>query len=527
MTSAGGSVSQRNSALLLPALLCLQAALFLIDHFVNFKPLWVDEGYSALLARRSFSEINQSLVYDAGPPMYYDLLHIWRMLFGESELALRSLSLLFGMATTVLIYQFARRWLSPGAAFYAALIWVAHPLSLFYLSQARNYTLLTALAVWYADRLLAYLHHQKFTDLAQVALALTLSVYNHNMAWFLAMAGGLSSLYFTRDWKRIRVLFIAHVTPVLFYLPWLPVMQQQMANTHLTIAWIQSVWTVFAPLISIAFFCIGFTLNYMTHGWALLLLLPLIFFWPAVIATGFRKGARDHAHIVCWLFVVSLLLLLGPWLQSVLSAPIYIISRTDFIALPFLALGVASGFINWIESKRIWKIAALGALLLPAAVSLGLGVGSERGLTTSFDGMYVSEKNIADYIHRLGKPGDVVIGTDVSRPALEYYLSPHGFKFTSYPPDMNNQLAHYNENWYRENLNLEQEALNTVQTAKQLMTTGASLWVISYRSSVNNHLEKALQTDAGLFGLPTPIQAPRIGIRMPATRMYIFRYEQR
>ncbi|MBZ0257255.1 glycosyltransferase family 39 protein, partial [bacterium] len=271
MSSADSSVSQRNSALFLPALLCLQAALFFIDHFVNFKPLWVDEGYSALLARRSFSEINQALAYDAGPPMYYDLLHIWRMLFGESELALRSLSLLFGMATTVLIYQFARRWLSPRIAIYAALIWVVHPLSLFYLSQARNYTLLTALAVWYADRLLAYIHHQKLADLAQVALALTLSVYNHNMAWFLAMAGGLSSLYFTRDWKRIGALFIAHVVPVMFYLPWLPVMQQQMANTHLTIAWIQEIWTIFAPLISIAFFCIGFTLNYMTHGWALIL----------------------------------------------------------------------------------------------------------------------------------------------------------------------------------------------------------------------------------------------------------------
>ncbi|MBZ0258076.1 hypothetical protein K8I31_18570, partial [bacterium] len=119
------------------------------------------------------------------------------------------------------------------------------------------------------------------------------------------------------------------------------------------------------------------------------------------------------------------------------------------------------------------------------------------------------------------------ICTDVSRPALEYYLSPHGFIFTSYPPDMNNQLAHYNADWYSENLNLDHEANQTIQTAKQLMKTGASLWVISYPSSVNYHLEKSLQSDAGLFGSPTPIQAPRIGIRMPATRMYIFRYEQR
>ncbi|MDP8244971.1 MAG: glycosyltransferase family 39 protein [Candidatus Hinthialibacter antarcticus] len=528
MNSADGSVAQRNSALLLPALLCLQALLFLIDHFINFKPLWVDEGYSALLARRSFSEIHQALIYDAGPPLYYDLLHIWRAVFGESELALRSLSLLFGLLSTVLLYHFAKRWLSPRTAFYAALIWVVHPLSLFYLSQARNYTLLIALAIWYADRLLAYLHTQKFTDLLQIALALTLSVYNHNIAWYVAMAGGLSSLYFTRDWKRIGALFIAHVIPVLFFLPWLPVMQQQLANTEMTTAWIKDVWTVFAPLISILCLSIGATLNHMTHPWTLLLFLPMLAFWPIINYRWPDFFPDEQKKRVRWLRLFSIFLLLGPWLQSVLSDPIYIITRTDFIALPFLAIAVAPGFTRFPNLKLLWKTLILIGLVAPILVAVGFGVGSERGIPTSFGQKYLSEKTITDYIERQGKPGDIVICTDVSRPVIEYYLSPKGFNFTSFPPDMNDQLAHYNENWYRENLNLEQEAITTIQTAKNLLQEDSSMWVVvSFRSPVSKFLEEALQSDAELFGSPNPIRAPRMGIRMPVTDMFIFRYEQR
>ena len=50
--------------------------------------LWLDEAYSALMARNSFVEILSAMRFDAGPPLYYLLLHSWRMVFGESEIAL-------------------------------------------------------------------------------------------------------------------------------------------------------------------------------------------------------------------------------------------------------------------------------------------------------------------------------------------------------------------------------------------------------------------------------------------------------
>jgi hypothetical protein len=72
-------------------ILALQAGISIVA--ARPRALWLDEAYSALMARKSFAEIRAALAIDAGPPLYYDLLHLWRGLFGESETALRSHSI--------------------------------------------------------------------------------------------------------------------------------------------------------------------------------------------------------------------------------------------------------------------------------------------------------------------------------------------------------------------------------------------------------------------------------------------------
>src|SRR5258705_3967471 len=59
------------------------------------KSLWLDEAYSVLVAKQHFSEMLVSLRHDTHPPLYYLLLSIWTKLFGDVEIALRSLSGVF------------------------------------------------------------------------------------------------------------------------------------------------------------------------------------------------------------------------------------------------------------------------------------------------------------------------------------------------------------------------------------------------------------------------------------------------
>ncbi len=61
------------------------------------QSLWLDEATSALVTRMSLADFfGKFMPGDFHPPLYYLALRAWGTLFGTSEIALRSLSILFG-----------------------------------------------------------------------------------------------------------------------------------------------------------------------------------------------------------------------------------------------------------------------------------------------------------------------------------------------------------------------------------------------------------------------------------------------
>ena len=72
--------------------------MFLVQSF------WRDEAFSYLLAKRSLLDIVTLTVKDFSPPLYYFFLHFWINVFGKSEVALRSLSMVFYWATFYVVF---------------------------------------------------------------------------------------------------------------------------------------------------------------------------------------------------------------------------------------------------------------------------------------------------------------------------------------------------------------------------------------------------------------------------------------
>jgi len=70
------------------------------------QSLWRDEAFSYFLAKKNILEIIFLSAKDYNPPLYYILLHFWMKIFGSSEIALRSLSLVFYWATIYIIFLF-------------------------------------------------------------------------------------------------------------------------------------------------------------------------------------------------------------------------------------------------------------------------------------------------------------------------------------------------------------------------------------------------------------------------------------
>jgi mannosyltransferase len=130
-------------------LLVLLLALGLRLYRIEGQSLWNDEGTSVALAARSLEAITASAANDIHPPLYYYLLHLWIALFGNSELAARSLSALFGTLLVLLTFALGRLCIElPGSeqannpvGLLAALFAAISPFQIHYSQEARMYAL--------------------------------------------------------------------------------------------------------------------------------------------------------------------------------------------------------------------------------------------------------------------------------------------------------------------------------------------------------------------------------------------------
>src|SRR6478672_11226701 len=79
-------------------------ALFMRLGHIGSRPIWLDEAFSQWFSSQSFHYLWTVLPsYEVHPPFYYSLLKAWRWIAGDSALALRSLSVLFAIATVPIV----------------------------------------------------------------------------------------------------------------------------------------------------------------------------------------------------------------------------------------------------------------------------------------------------------------------------------------------------------------------------------------------------------------------------------------
>jgi len=489
--------------------------------FLGRRPLWLDEAYSAIMARESIARIHERMVYDAGPPLYYDLLHLWRSVFGESEIALRSLSLLFALITTVLVYQIALQFFAKPVALTACAFWVLSPLGIFYASEARNYTLLTALMAMYTLFLLRFIRSERRFELDMAGIFLILLIYTHNLAWFVALATLLLALLCTNSFKMRSKMALLIGVAVLAYIPWMPELFLQMQNTARTIGWVEPPWPPWALLMSL----LG-----VLPGGPMPVYMPLPelparvrwlseLFWliPVfLLIINLFRWKQKWAH---YILLLAALALLGPYIYSFMGSPVYLVGRTDFIALPLFcaALAVAVYYLP----GRLTPLLFTGVYALQSLTVIALMFAQDINHT---------EREIARYLKRHAQPGDIVLCTGLSRPVLQYYLDKEPLGLRSFPAEMRYHLAHFNEQYYINQgkiplLSEMMDILVEIHDSPQ----NSTLWVVNSRRAINQTIEAAIerfrQTREAELIIPPNIQTPRMGIQRLGEPLFLQRIE--
>jgi mannosyltransferase len=187
---------------------------------------------------------------DNSPPLYYLLLKVWMGLFGDTPLALRSLSVLLGGATVFGAWLFAREAFGRSSrgkeiALLAAALVALSVFQIRYAWEVRPYALGTALAALSSWALFRALHAPRRAVqpwLLYASLALLL-LYTHNYALFSVAAQGLFTLGYLlvgADWDLRRLAgsptcrgaLLAGSIVAAGWLPWMPVFLRPRAQVQ-------------------------------------------------------------------------------------------------------------------------------------------------------------------------------------------------------------------------------------------------------------------------------------------------------
>ena len=190
--------------------------------------LWLDERLTYNIANLPLGDIPDALKRDGSPPLYYLLLHGWMRVFGDSDLAARLLSGVFGLATLPLAWFVGRRaGRGDRTVAWAALLLIAwSPFAVRYATEVRMYALLMVLVLVGFLAVTNALERPTFLLLAAVALTSGLLALTHYWALYL-LAVVFAYLLWRRSWRVAGAVAAGGALVA----PWLPILVYQLQHT--------------------------------------------------------------------------------------------------------------------------------------------------------------------------------------------------------------------------------------------------------------------------------------------------------
>jgi mannosyltransferase len=207
----------------------------IVGRFVVHRGLWLDEALGVNIARLPMGSMTSALRHDGHPPLSYVVLHGWMALFGTGDVAVRAFSGVISAATLPLAYVAGHRLGGRRVAWISVALLAASPFALRYATEARMYALVSflALAAWLAaDR--AQRDGPTLPRLVLVSVTVAALLWTHYWGVWLVLAGAVLLAWQARHAERraaaTRVLLAVGVGVVAF-LPWLPVLIDQVRNT--------------------------------------------------------------------------------------------------------------------------------------------------------------------------------------------------------------------------------------------------------------------------------------------------------
>ena len=200
-------------------------------YHLDFQSLWSDEGISWLRAQQALGPLLAEMPAEHAP-LYFVLLHGWMNLTGQSDFALRFLSLLFSVLTVSLGYALGRDLFSNRIGLLTALLLAVNPFQVWYAQEARMYSLVVCLTLAATWLLVRGWRGGGWAVWAGYTLTIALALYTHYYAVLIPAFHAVFILgwWMLNRWGRAAPLsrttllswLAAATAAALLFLPWVP-----------------------------------------------------------------------------------------------------------------------------------------------------------------------------------------------------------------------------------------------------------------------------------------------------------------
>ncbi len=339
--------------------------------------IWFDEAFGSYLIRFNFFDLTRYTAFDVHPPLYYWLLKAWSLVFGNTELGIRSFSVFFGAVTIIGMFMLALKLFGRKAAYVSLIFLVLSPVFIRYSQEARMYTLLTAIIVA-ATYVLVYAQQAKRRSpwiVYGVLLALgMLTQYFAALAWLSHWAwrayvirqqkkGEFKKRFFTRNWV------VAHVVAIGIFLPWLPWMVRQFADVQGNGFWIPAVTSMTVPDFLTHFLL--FSDHSGVTSWSALAFYAIVVVIVGVVIVTIRRlegKARDNYMLLMCMVCVPVLLLLVLSMPPLRSA---FVDRYLIVSVLFLALLIGVSMVEMLSVVRL-RLVVIASAIIVVMMSVGI-----------------------------------------------------------------------------------------------------------------------------------------------------------
>ena len=383
---------------------------------ITKSTIWFDEAFTAYIVQFNYFDIVRYTATDVHPPFYYWLAKLWTDFFGTTELAFRSLSVVFGMSTIAFGFLLVKRLFGRRAAWLTLLLLVLSPMLIRYSQEARMYTLAATIALSATHVLTFAVESKRRLPWVVYGILISIGMWTHyftavvwlaHWAWRLVVTRQLGlrgkqllSTFFSKNW------IIAHVVAIGLFLPWIPFMVTQLTTIQSTGFWIGN---ISADSLTNYMTNVLFYLEHdQARGWYALALGIIV---STLLALGIKfyvdasaQQRKNYLLLISLAFVPVLLLFIVslPPLRSSFVERYLVPSAAGFslFAGVTLALGAT-------KLKAVWRMLAIGVLV--ASLLFGVSNVYYFGNYNKNTNMKVRTGDIVKQINDIAQPGQPII----------------------------------------------------------------------------------------------------------------------